>query len=188
MSKDKPSKGLLSAVSKQDYEQVACLLGRKPRGLRGVALRTNDGGPVVIQVDSLVDGKPFPTLFWLVDQRLNYAIDQLEAGGLIADFQAQVDASAQLQAAMASDHQAYLDLRGSLTPPEQQLAIQQLGFDPVLARRGIGGIENFTRIRCLHTYYAAHLVIPNTIGTLLDAHWQAHNVIFCHIANDHLHY
>ncbi len=170
-------------MSERDYEQVRHLLGRQPRGLRGIAVRSGDGSPVVIQVDSLVDNKPFPTLFWLVDKKLNYAIDQLEAGGLIADFQAQIDASTELQETIAEDHKSHIELRLSLIPHEQQLEIQRLGFDSVLERRGIGGIENFTRIRCLHTYYAAHLVIPNTIGTLLDAHWQAHNVSFGHLSN-----
>ena len=41
----------------------------------------------------------------------------------------------------------------------------------VLQARGVGGIADFTRIRCLHTWYAAHLVVPNTIGRLLDEHW-----------------
>ena len=30
-----------------------------------------------------------------------------------------------------------------------------------LDERGIGGISEPTRIRCLHTWYAAHLVTPN---------------------------
>ena len=37
-----------------------------------------------------------------------------------------------------------------------------------LDERGIGGISEPTRIRCLHTWYAAHLVTPNTIGQLVD--------------------
>jgi len=38
-----------------------------------------------------------------------------------------------------------------------------------LEERGIGGIAESTRIRCLHTWYAAHLVEPNTIGALIDS-------------------
>ena len=135
---------------------------------------------MVIQVSSLVNQKPFPTLFWLVDKALNYSIDQLEAGGLIADLQAQIDVSTELQKSMAQDHQAHIDLRLSLIPSEQQQEIEELGFAAVLKRRGIGGIENFTRIRCLHTYYAAHLVKPNTVGRLLEEHWLASGVTFAH--------
>ena len=71
--------------------QVAELLGREPRGLEAVAANGPDGEPRVIRVAALVDGKPFPTLFWLVDPDLVYRIDREEAGGLIARFQQQVD-------------------------------------------------------------------------------------------------
>jgi hypothetical protein len=48
----------------------------------------------------------------------------------------------------------------------------ELNFAEVFASKGIGGIADFTRIRCLHTWYAAHLVVPNTVGCLLDEYWQ----------------
>ena len=67
--------------------QVAVLLGRAPRGLEDIAVAGPAGEPVVIRVASLVEDKPFPTLFWLVDPVLCYRIDQLEAGGLIKQFQ-----------------------------------------------------------------------------------------------------
>lgn len=168
-------------ASDNDYQKVANLLGRSPRGLRSIAVRSLEGEPVAIQVSSLVDGKPFPTLFWLVDKQLNYAIDQLEAGGLIAQLQAQIDASPELQQAMADDHRAHISLRKQLISPEQQQQIDSLGFTDVLDRRGIGGIENFTRIRCLHTYYAAHLVAPNTVGKLLNAYWLEREISFEHL-------
>ncbi|MBX2810102.1 MAG: DUF501 domain-containing protein [Cellvibrionaceae bacterium] len=164
-----------------DSTQVAALLGRKPRGLRSVAVRALDGKPAVIQVDSLVDAKPFPTLFWLVDKQLNLAIDQLEAGGLIAELQQEVDQSSELQASLIQDHQQHIALRHQLMPAHIKQQVTHLGFEQVLQQRGIGGIANFQRIRCLHTYYAAHLVNPNTIGQRMDAHWQATNYHYTHI-------
>lgn len=169
------------SITDSDYEKVAGLLGRSPRGLRSVAVRSVSGEPIVIQVSSLVDSKPFPTLFWLVDKRLNYAIDQVEAGGLIAQFQARIDASEELQKIMTSDHEAHIGLRLELMPLEQKQSIKKLGFDDVFNQRGIGGIENFTRIRCLHTYYASHLVNPNAVGALLEEYWQKHDVSFSHL-------
>ena len=53
------------------WSQVATLLGREPRGLEAIPVMDGDGHPRVIRVASLVDGKPFPTLFWLVDAALN---------------------------------------------------------------------------------------------------------------------
>ncbi|WP_241505811.1 DUF501 domain-containing protein [Parahaliea mediterranea] len=159
---------------KPDAGQIAHitqLLGREPRGLEAVAVADDKGQPRVIRVASLVDGKPFPTLFWLVDAALSYRIDRVEAAGLIAHLQAQVDDSADLQAAMAADHRAHIALRAQYMTPDIRAEIERLGFATVFTQRGIGGIEDFTRIRCLHTWYAAHLVAPNTIGTLVDEHF-----------------
>jgi len=119
----------------------------------------------------------------LIDKRLNYAIDQVEARGLIAEFQTLVDDSAEMQASMIVDHQRYIDLRQSFISSQQQNTIEQLGFHTVLHERGIGGIADFQRIRCLHTYYAAHLVYPNTVGRMLDEHWRLSDVRFPHLSD-----
>lgn len=153
-------------------DQVAQLLGRQPRGLEEVAVAAAGGEPVVIRVSSLVDDKPFPTLFWLVDPVLCYRIDQLEASGLIMAFQHRIDADAELQQAMREDHRAHIALREKLMLPTVRLRLQELGFSGALAGRGIGGIANFTRIRCLHTWYGAHMVVPNTVGGMLDDWWR----------------
>lgn len=152
--------------------EVAELLGREPRGLEDVPVLDSRGAPSVIRVASLVDDKPFPTLFWLVDSDLCYRIDQLEAVGLIAELQAQIDADPELQAAMRRDHEKYMALRDSLIPETERKRIAELGYTDVYSQKGIGGIADFTRIRCLHTWYAAHLVEPNTVGMLLDPHLQ----------------
>jgi len=164
-----------------DIQKVETLLGRPPRGLADIAVRDKHGEPVVIRVDAMVADKPFPTLFWLVDKRLNFAIDQLEARGLIAQFQATIDDSNDLQAELAADHLAYIQLREQLMPESIAKALADKGFSDVLATRGIGGIANFTRIRCLHTYYGAHLVVPNVVGRLLDEHWEQQGHHFDHI-------
>jgi uncharacterized protein len=50
-------------ISPAVVNQVAVLLGRQPRGLEDIAVVGVAGEPVVIRVASLVDDKPFPTLF-----------------------------------------------------------------------------------------------------------------------------
>ena len=148
--------------------QIKTLLGREPRGLEAVEVLDYQDAPSVIRVASLVDDKPFPTMYWLVDKQLNYRIDQLEAAGLIAHMQQMIDADESLQSAMIHDHQQFILQREShRSPAIKQRLINKDYFEP-LQRRGIGGIANFTRIRCLHTYYASHLVKPNTIGNWLD--------------------
>jgi hypothetical protein len=169
-------------ISVEDRANVKALLGRTPRGLAAINVCTKTGLPVVIQVESMVNKKPFPTLFWLVDKQLNYSIDKLEAGGLIARFQACIDNSDSLQAELKQDHLAHIALRDELMLPAHKTTLSALSFANVFEHRGIGGIENFTRIRCLHTYYAAHLVVSNTVGRLLDEYWREHDINFDHLA------
>ncbi len=160
-------------VTADEHRRVSELLGREARGLQAIPVKDAKGQPVVIRVASLVEDKPFPTLFWLVDNALNYRIDQLEASGFIAELQAQIDADPGLQQTMAEDHAAHIALRNSLMGEEDRARLQCLGLFDSLQQRGIGGIKKPHRIRCLHTWYAAHLVAPNIIGQLVDAHWAA---------------
>ena len=152
-------------------EQVEKLLGRAPRGLEQVAVSNVSGSPMVIRVASLVEGKPFPNLFWLIDAALVYKIDVVEAGGLIAEFQVQVDGDEELKRRMISDHQSHIALRNTHMSESVEAQLRSSQYYEVLQSRGIGGIADFGRIRCLHTWYAAHLVVPNTIGCLLDRYW-----------------
>ena len=159
-------------IDTSTHDRVAQLLGREPRGLRAIAVSSPSGEPMVIRVASLVDDRPFPTLFWMVDADLSYRIDQAEAGGLIKRLQRRVNSDVGLRQAMAQDHASHIALRAQYITPREQQRLQQLGMAEVLAQRGIGGIADFTRIRCLHTWYAAHLVVPNTIGALLEEWWR----------------
>lgn len=158
-------------ITAQVRTQVAGLLGREPRGLEAIAAVADNGSPTVIRVASLVDDSPFPTLFWLVDPSLSYRIDRAEAGGLIKRLQRRIDTDPELQRQMREDHQAHIALRDSYISSAAQQQMEILGFGEVLREKGIGGIADFTRIRCLHTWYAAHLVVPNTVGALLDQWW-----------------
>jgi hypothetical protein len=155
-------------------DQIAVLLGRQPRGLEEIAATGPAGEPLVIRVASLVDDKPFPTLFWLVDSALCYRIDQLEAAGLIKQLQQRINADTDLQCSMRDDHLAHIALRDLCMPAPIRRRLQELGFAEALVNKGIGGIADFTRIRCLHTWYGAHLVVPNTVGGLLDDWWRQH--------------
>ncbi len=161
------------SLTEEQIAQVRELLGREPRGLEAIPVAHADGRPMVIRVASLVEDKPFPTLFWLVDAELNYRIDGIEAGGLIAELQARIDADPALQAAMAEDHRRHIALRDTYISEQERARLAQLGYAAVLASKGIGGIADFGRIRCLHTWYAAHLVVANTVGSLLDEYWAA---------------
>jgi len=159
------------SVTPEIINEIAQLLGREPRGLRDVPVVSGAGQPQVIRVASIVDGKPFPTLFWLVDPAVCLRIDREEAGGLITVLQERVDNDAEMRAQMIEDHRSHMELRDSFLTDEERQVLDATGFGVALTTRGIGGIADFSRIRCLHTWYGAHLVYPNTIGRLLDEHW-----------------
>jgi len=150
---------------------IAQYLGREPRGLQEVAAWYRDK-PAVVRVASMVDGQPFPTLYWLVNPTINLAIDRLEANGLIAVLQHTIDLDSSLQVNMANDHQAYIDARAAFMSDEVKAEIDNKNMHSAFDKRGIGGIADFTRIRCLHTWYGAHLVAPNTVGRLLEPYLE----------------
>lgn len=154
-------------IDDKTRQLIAQYLGREPRGLQAVSAWFHDE-PAVVRVASMVDGKPFPTLYWLVHPRINYAIDKLEANGLIALLQQQVDSDPELQAAMAGDHAHYIEQRAAMMDHAVKAEIAERQLEGAFEGRGIGGIADAGRIRCLHTWYGAHLVVPNTIGRLLQ--------------------
>ncbi len=78
-----------------------------------------------------------------------------------------------LAEALRADHLAYIRLRDELMSPGARDGLARSGYAGVLSRRGVGGISDFSRIRCLHTWYGAHLVLPNTVGAMLDDWWQS---------------
>lgn len=143
-------------------------LGREPRGFRDVSAFNAEGQPAVIRVSSVVNGKPFPTLFWLIDAEISLKIDRFEAAGWIARLQREVDASEDLQSQMRREHDAHKRLRSTFLTESERALLESAGMMAALSDRGIGGIKEPDRIRCLHTWYAAHMVEPNCIGAAVD--------------------
>ena len=74
------------AVSPDEVAYIRAVNGGKVAGLRAVAARLH-GRPAVVRVAAVVGGRPFPTLFWLVDPDLVRRISVEEAAGRIAEFQ-----------------------------------------------------------------------------------------------------
>lgn len=129
--------------SERDHELVTQLLGRAPQGSYAVALRRDDGTPVVLSNQPLLDsGRPMPTRFWLVDRRLNRAIGRLESIGGVNQAEAEVD-PVELRAA----HDAYAAER------DQLIDVDHDGPRP---SGGVGGTRQ--GVKCLHAHYANHLV------------------------------
>ena len=130
------------SVSAADYARVAELLGREPEGDFEVVVRDRADDPVVIRnAPVLRDGRPMPTLYWLVGAEARRRIGRLEADGGVRAAEAAVSADA-LEAA----HARYAAERDAA-----------LGADPV-GPRPTGGVGGTRRgVKCLHAHYAWHL-------------------------------
>ena len=122
-----------------EYERVTELLGRPPSGKFKVVVRDNSGDPIVIRnYPVLDDGKPMPTLYWLVGEKLRSRIGTLESLGGVKTAEAEVDSDELVQA-----HLRYAKERDAEIPDSYQ------GHRP---SAGVGGTRK--GVKCLHAHYA----------------------------------
>jgi uncharacterized protein len=129
-------------ASGTDHDQVTALLGRPPQGDYDVAVRDDDGRPLVIRNSPLLDdGTPMPTRYWLVDPELRRRIGRLESTGGVRRAEADVDPEE-----LASAHRRYAVERDAELPADHR------GPRP---SGGVGGTRQ--GVKCLHTHYAWHL-------------------------------
>ena len=128
--------------SVDDLVQVASLLGREPAGDFEVVVRDSSGAPAVIRnAPVLGDGRPMPTRYWLVDERLRRLVGRLESEGGVRAAEAAVDATD-----LAEAHDRYAAERDAAVPEDHQ------GPRP---SAGVGGTRR--GVKCLHAHYAWHL-------------------------------
>ncbi len=121
---------------------MARLLGRVPAGAFTVAVRRPDGTPAVIENSPLLDdGRPMPTLYWLVDPALREAVSRLEASGGVRRA-----AGAVPEEAIAAAHANYAARR------ERALPVGHRGPVP---SGGVGGTRR--GVKCLHAHLAWYL-------------------------------
>lgn len=157
-----------------DARQLAIIaeqLGRAPRGIDALAATDGEGTPLVLRMAPIVDGKPFPTLYWLCSERLKVEISRIEATGVIKQLETRLQQDPDFLAAYHRSHDAYVAARWACMSEAQKAEVARLGYEGVLTERGIGGIANRDQVRCLHTQYAHHLCGENVIGQWLDEHY-----------------
>jgi hypothetical protein len=154
----------MEPLSLKDEKVIAEQLGRVPRGLLGIEQRCTYGYPQVVRVYPLVEGKPFPTLFWLTCPFLAKQIDHLEAEGSIKYLQALLETDSSLAAAFREAHRTYITERNRLLSPEDRATLEETGMLKDLLEKGIGGTADFVRVKCLHLHVAHALARDNPIG------------------------
>ena len=127
------------AVSPHDLAAIERQLGRPPRGVRGVAHRCSCGLPDVVETaPRLVDGTPFPTLYYLTCPRAGSAVGRIEASGRMREMTARLGTDEKLARAYAGATAAYLARRD---------AVEVLPGAP-----SAGGMPD--RVKCLHVHVA----------------------------------
>jgi uncharacterized protein len=102
-------------------------------------VRRRDGSPAVIENAPLLDdGRPMPTLFWLVDAELRDAVSRLEAAGGVRRAEAAVDVEV-----LADAHARHGALRDRALPA---------GHSGPRPSGGVGGTR--AGVKCLHAHLA----------------------------------
>jgi len=157
----------MEPVSLKDKRIIEKQLGRIPRGLLGIECRCRYGYPQVVTVYPLIEGKPFPTIFWLTCPYLTKAIDHLEAEGWVKRMETRVRENQVLAARLQAAHLAYINERYRLLTEEDRVFLEETGMSAALLEKGIGGTADFNRVKCLHLHVAHALARENPIGELI---------------------
>ena len=130
------------------------MLERPVRGEVRVAYRCPCGLPAVIETFPLVDGKPFPTLYWLTCLRASAAVGGLESSGVMQDLTARLRDDEEFAVAFAAAEQDYVSRRDALAKLE--------------GGGGVGGGPS-DRVKCLHAHLAHHVVCRcNPVGVWVE--------------------
>ena len=135
-------------------------LGKTPKGDFKVIKLCKFGFPVVIKNQPVVDGKPFPTMYWLTCPYLVKKVSQLEEKGLINHFELKLKYDHRFRNRYLKAQNFERNLRKLLIPDSVPKRIKEK-----LLKVGIGGIEKSLGVKCLHLHLASYLAgIPNPVG------------------------
>ncbi len=159
-------------ITTDQLQIIETQLGRKPRGIVDIAYATPAGVPVVLQMRSLVDDQPFPTLYWLCSKDLYRAIARLETEGLVKQLEDELAEDEDFRRHYLENHRDYVRRRWQLMQAEDRARIDELGFSPLFERYGIGGIAQWDKVRCLHMHYAHYLCGDNVIGERIEQQYR----------------
>jgi len=129
-------------LSQRDSEYLSKVLGRELIAACNVWVRNEKGDPVVIRNAPLtLDGRPMPTLYWLVDPELCKQVSRLESEGAIAAIRLQVPEGLIEQA-----HSCYARER------EMLLESMWPNWSGPVPSGGVGGTRQ--GVKCLHAHLA----------------------------------
>ncbi len=135
-------------------------LKRAPKGNFRVVKICRWKKPQVIENSPVVDGKPFPTLFWLTCPHLVREVSKLEEKGFIDLFEERLKKDERFRRKYLYAHQFERMLRKAKLPEKLPANLKLK-----LLKVGVGGIENPLGVKCLHLHLADYVGgVPNPIG------------------------
>lgn len=164
MPQKKPCR-LSRVISKQDLQYIEQQLGRKPQGIIEVTVRSKNGKPLVIKTKPVLvrsrkskvrsEKEIFPTLYYLVSRSVIEQVAKLESESFLSQMQEKVNTDNNFKTALLKAQEEYRNERNSLVDlplsDSQKEALET----------GIGGVKDFTRIKCLHCHLAHYLATKN---------------------------
>ncbi len=119
-----------------------------------VVKRCNRGFPQVVLNLPTRDGKIwFPTVFWLTCPYLHYEISRLENMGLIKYLETKIENSVWMQKEFLEDQRRCMIIKNEFFSFLKVLDPNGTFF----FKRGIGGVTNLKKVKCLHLHYAFFL-------------------------------
>ena len=164
-----------------DRATISDLLGHSGKGvtLRAIAARDAQGQTAVITNHPLrragTKVLPFPTMYWLIDPVWCKRAADLERDGAVGQLERCIAADETLRQSLEADHRGYAAARWALLAQDEQQHAIDAGYATTLRDKGIGGIADFTKIKCLHLHLAHHLAElaagrdGTTVGKLVEA-------------------
>ncbi len=146
-------------------------LRREPKCHFEVVKLCLNGFPQVIKNYPLIKDRRhiriFPTLYWLTCPYLVKEISRLESEGYIEVFEKAIDRDQKLKESYRYQHLSYIGLRWRYLTPKDRRLTRGTGLTENLTQRGIGGLKDFSHLKCLHMHYAHYLVQNNIVGDLI---------------------
>lgn len=165
----------MNAITARDVTILRQQLGREPRGVLDVETRCPAGHPQVVKVYPLLKlesgVEPFPTLFWLTCPNVIEQLSRIEHAGWISRLERLLEEDEALHAEYVQNQRQYVEERWSTLTERDQRWMEAQGWAQGFAARGIGGLADWRRIKCLHLHYAHHLARRNAIGRWIDEHF-----------------
>ncbi|RKX55163.1 MAG: DUF501 domain-containing protein [Thermotoga sp.] len=131
-------------------------MGRTLRGNFRVFKRCSHGYPTVIISDPILDGKPFPTIFWLTCPYLRKRIGNLESLGYVDKLEELIQRDEKFRNRLMKAHEKIVELRLKLLKKKYPEYLENDEFLRAL-KKGIGGVGNLETVKCLHLHVAIHL-------------------------------